>query len=603
MLPFSYSPLATERDIRLLDLLPGRGPIRCNIRHVSLSSNNDYEALSYCWGAPTKKIKILVDEAKFYVTRNLHAALLRLRDAKHVRTLWIDAICINQNDTPEKNVQVPLMRDIYGSCKRVVIWLGEQDSRTKSAFEGLEFMASRFDAGKLEKFDYGDWKCIKRGEKLGGRFVRSRQILERPVALGAFMSIFGRPWFRRVWIIQELLLGPDPLVVCGSFQTPWETFEKADMVSNVSLDLNQHVENLRKYRRSWRDPEYTVVDHMLWGWKNSTSDPRDKLYGFMGLISDQGIKIPVQVDYATDVEEVFTKFTLQYLSQTGNLWVLGCCRGVRSTGPSWILNYEYDGSADPLPEATFGWYRAFNAGGGTLRQPVLYSDDRLLGLHGYVFDTITGVSPEPDPSPKDGAEITVTKQLLFDYTRIVNFFRLYLAARQLCKIDDKRLYDSTSEPIREAFFQVLVVSITIERRENLAPDISLLRKVFEDFDRVVVGVAGKNITSRPALFLTYVRTILKMSMDSAGAWVFDTFYWQTDATNRRKFAVTGRGYMGLAPRKTEVGDKVILLKGYRAPVVARVVDGKWKLVGDCYLRGIMGGEAYDEGKVEVLWFD
>lgn len=140
MVPYVYQPLERpDQQIRLLDLFPAQsGLIECKLRSESLdgSTSGSYEALSYCWGSPTaSKVCILVDGSSFFVTPNLHAALLRLRSASpsKSRTVWIDAICIDQGNIREKNSQIPLMSQIYSSCQRVVVWLGEHDLLTKSA--------------------------------------------------------------------------------------------------------------------------------------------------------------------------------------------------------------------------------------------------------------------------------------------------------------------------------------------------------------------------------------------------------------------------------------------------------------------------------------
>ncbi|KAH6625880.1 heterokaryon incompatibility protein-domain-containing protein [Boeremia exigua] len=116
-----------DREIRLLDLLPGEGAaaIRCTTRIVALDSHPEFETVSYVWGDRNGEQSIEVSGTSIPVTRNLHAGLLRLRDSTAKRTLWIDQICINQWDLEEKAAQVALMRDIYRQCTRCVTWMGE----------------------------------------------------------------------------------------------------------------------------------------------------------------------------------------------------------------------------------------------------------------------------------------------------------------------------------------------------------------------------------------------------------------------------------------------------------------------------------------------
>ncbi|KAI1097515.1 heterokaryon incompatibility protein-domain-containing protein [Jackrogersella minutella] len=601
MVLFTYRPFATEREIRLIDLLPGHGLIRCNLRHVSLSSQNDYESLSYCWGSRTKKVKMLVNGAHFYVTRNLHAALHRLRDAKNIRTLWIDAICINQESIPERNVQVPLMRAIYSSCRRVVIWLGEQDYHTKSAFEGLEYMAARFDAGEQRTIDIGDWKREKSGEKWNALWAQ-RYRLEKPIIVLAFQSIFERSWFTRVWIIQELFLGPEPLVQCGSFQTSWETLEKARLMANTVYDRYARFTTLRLYRQLWRDPTWNIFDHMLWGWKNKSSDPRDKIYAFLGLLPSDNTSLAVQVDYTTDVELIFIDFTIKYLLETHNLSILSNCRGLRSSGSSWVLNYEYDKNVDPLPEHTLSQYLTFKIGGDMAYQPLISKDKRFLCLQGYELDSITSVSPTPTPIPDIEERNTAIQRLRVEWIEISNFFRLYIHARRMSNVEEGIIYQHTGEPILKVLASVILLLGIVDSSEA-----AHFIQQFEEFDKIFVKAfkVTRAISMIECLRLCYMyaRVHLGMSTDSNGDYIFSGVQMRAQFTRCRRFVTTKKGYMGLAPSKTEVGDKVILLQGHKGPVVSRPAGERWKLVGDCYLHGVMEGEVFDYDSCGLIWFE
>ena len=123
-----YSPLdTTRRSIRTLQLLPGRwlDPINCTVHTVSLDDNPPFDALSYVWGDPTDTLPIQVGSSPFHATKNLIAALRRLRSSVETRTLWVDAICINQADKQEKMEQVKMMAEIYKAATSVRIFLGE----------------------------------------------------------------------------------------------------------------------------------------------------------------------------------------------------------------------------------------------------------------------------------------------------------------------------------------------------------------------------------------------------------------------------------------------------------------------------------------------
>ncbi|KAI3319430.1 heterokaryon incompatibility protein-domain-containing protein [Xylariaceae sp. AK1471] len=128
----------SKKQIRLLKLISGEWDeqVRCELYVVSLDDQIKYEALSYVWGSPRDLVGIDVNGSLFSATQNLHAALRRLReqirDSAHAesngdsRVLWVDAVCINQQDAQEKRHQVELMGDIYSRTTRGLLWLGEE---------------------------------------------------------------------------------------------------------------------------------------------------------------------------------------------------------------------------------------------------------------------------------------------------------------------------------------------------------------------------------------------------------------------------------------------------------------------------------------------
>jgi hypothetical protein len=136
--PKSLSDDQNATSIRLLTLLPGsrEEQVCCQLRVAVLTELVDdekYEALSYCWGTESASMSIQLsnyddegEAVRFDVRPNLHAALCAFRLEDETRTLWIDAICSNQDDNLEKNTQIPLMRRIYEGAHFTLIWLGER---------------------------------------------------------------------------------------------------------------------------------------------------------------------------------------------------------------------------------------------------------------------------------------------------------------------------------------------------------------------------------------------------------------------------------------------------------------------------------------------
>ncbi|KAK0515812.1 hypothetical protein JMJ35_001846 [Cladonia borealis] len=218
---FSYDqcPLKNREEIRILTLLEHGGwpndSIECTLGTHVLSTaldsdQNPYEALSYNWGTGKidRWIKISVGNSKPYifgVRSNLFAALkqLRLRDA--ARPLWIDAICIDQDSSEEKNAQVPKMPQIYNGAQNVCVWLGDEQADQGS---GLAFNYMRRTLN-LEDFD---------------RLIGDSRT---PHEWTALESVMTKPWFSRRWVIQEIALAKRATIHCGTHQIAWSDFAEA----------------------------------------------------------------------------------------------------------------------------------------------------------------------------------------------------------------------------------------------------------------------------------------------------------------------------------------------------------------------------------------
>lgn len=133
-----YTQLADDGEIHLVHLQPGDvdDVVQFSIKHANLVDDPRYEALSYVWGDPDDASEALVEGSLFStyeVRANLRSALFHLRHKNEERVIWIDALCINQRDTNERNHQVGQMGRIYSSATRVIAWLGESTASTSMA--------------------------------------------------------------------------------------------------------------------------------------------------------------------------------------------------------------------------------------------------------------------------------------------------------------------------------------------------------------------------------------------------------------------------------------------------------------------------------------
>jgi hypothetical protein len=136
MATYKHHPLHGPRNTRLIRLEPSKNfssPLQCRLFEISIDENHQYEALSYSWGPPVMDRTVLCFNIPLGITANCEAAMRYLRLPDQPRVLWIDSICIDQESNPEKNQQIPLMKDIYGKAGEVLVWLGEETKACKYA--------------------------------------------------------------------------------------------------------------------------------------------------------------------------------------------------------------------------------------------------------------------------------------------------------------------------------------------------------------------------------------------------------------------------------------------------------------------------------------
>lgn len=147
--PFPYSPLEPYSIRLIAGVQPATktSPPTFSLEHFSLTGLPRYAALSYCWGSSVKTATVIVNGQSVAVTQNLASALLDLANAANlgtdhidprVRHLWVDALCIDQSNIPERDEQVALMRDIYHYANIVLAYMGPEQRQTKAAFQALD---------------------------------------------------------------------------------------------------------------------------------------------------------------------------------------------------------------------------------------------------------------------------------------------------------------------------------------------------------------------------------------------------------------------------------------------------------------------------------
>jgi hypothetical protein len=292
---FKYKAVSLDRkekEIRLLTLEPGEWSetISGTLSSFTLDNVPSYDALSYVWGNPAFTKNILLDGYAFPVTINLECALRYLRpprrSSREPRVIWIDAICIDQQNLEERSSQILLMRQVFQSAKTVLVWLGEATNQSRAAFQLIQKASLGIDKD-LERYVYRDfWSVLPRPLPILLREESSRVGLN-----GVILDLSPRPWWTHVWVIQETAVSSKVLIICGHDVMRWERFPKHYGQSSLAPDLSgPSTESLVLFKRRLnihmfisRSGTRSLADLVANIRIMTATDPKDMVYAILGL--------------------------------------------------------------------------------------------------------------------------------------------------------------------------------------------------------------------------------------------------------------------------------------------------------------------------------
>ena len=301
-----------------------------------------YEALSYNWGSAADTEIATVEDLPSQIStlsigQNLAIALRHLRHSNNPRTLWIDAICINQEDLQERSNQVVRMGDIYQLASRVIIWLGPAADDSGIALSKLQFLGKQVEYTRRRRFvpspgcQEPDW------------FSSSYELPYTQEDWNAIYHLTSRSWFERLWVLQEAQLARSTSVVkCGQDEIPWRLFRRAILCLN-----NKKVgppKNLRprlkvvatgcKFLRGM-----TLGELLLAATGRKCRDPRDKIYGTLNIAPDQ-FASRIHPDYTISTLDLYRETFMIHASLTHRLSLLQQCNKRNESWPSWVPNWS-----------------------------------------------------------------------------------------------------------------------------------------------------------------------------------------------------------------------------------------------------------------------
>ncbi|KAL2060720.1 hypothetical protein VTL71DRAFT_9361 [Oculimacula yallundae] len=433
------------QEIRLVDILPGiwKDEIQCVLRHVSVANCPSYKALSYVWGASKgTRRSVTVDGHPHLVTFNLENALRRIRQPDVTITFWIDALSINQADNRERSTQVEMMRDIYAKASKVVIYLGEapghefagSPTTTRRTSALSIFYGDSKDAGVISEFqslclgkDLGNGSRNKKKLNYAHEACCLISLLAQTSDLGkvppfdkesrprleafyqrnvfeALRYLMRSSWWNRIWVVQEIVVPKNIILLYDTTKIPWEMFVSAaqsytknsfspEMLSfpreysDVLSFFCRIVLDIHSLRCQWEKNENTNLLSLLRQFSiRKASDDRDKVYALLGLVTESTeSETPIiSPDYTLDTVTVFKNTVLGIIESTGSLSILtgDLGRKNRQDLPSWAV--DWSATSDDIDRRRAEDTEIYDASAGKGVRVVRSGDNPHLGLSKYL---------------------------------------------------------------------------------------------------------------------------------------------------------------------------------------------------------------------------
>jgi hypothetical protein len=556
--PYQYSPLNEgAQEIRLMTLFPETvsSEIRVSLEIVPFTKDHvhDFEALSYAWGSAENLVDIIIGASGHEVvsiTQNLAEALPYLRYEDRSRVLWIDAICVNQQDLEERSRQVERMADIFTKASRVVVWLGPESSDSSVAIDCFHTISENVEVDQVT---------------LSARSLSNETHWEEthvpiPFSDTQYWSIYRllqRSWFEHLWIWQEVRLGSRNTVVkCGTKEILWRSVyttifclytkcKPPDFLIPELLSSERRVYALCNEKQ-----KTNFIDLIRQTQECLCSDPRDRVFAILSLLTPPHDNIiRIKPDYSKSVHEVYTETAIHYFEQYQRLKLLEIVEDHNQFQhlPSWVLDFRTPRLATPLDGPLMCAGRSAAVTNIVKKQRL-----RITGLRIATIERIEGFGNYRGPS----AYFTLER----DLKRIESVFW------------GKESYTYDKQQF-EAFCRTIFHNRFYEMYD---PPVTFLpsMKQCERFLSVALGHVSPSDASPHRLEHSKVQTDLFASIQG------------------RSVFKTAEGNFGLAPKAAMVGDVVVIVLGCTSAMIFRPVrKDTYQVIGEAYLHGFMECQA------------
>ena len=634
--PSVYSDLPEDESFRLLCLRHGAGTekLQGQLLVYRLYDVPPYEALSYVWGDAANNGHIKCAGKDLPVTPNLTAALCRLRLTSVNRLLWIDQLCINQNDLQERGKQVNMMRSIYKTAETVLVWLGpdhEQEAEHAKTLITTIIPLISIDPGNdvIEKMMH---------------FPADKALIEHGLPTrdhpqwDALVHLSRLPYFTRVWVIQEVSVASKVLMIWGETEFDMLDFTSAiSWASRNNCAFSTDVEPAKDSKPGLDAAPFMVVSRPSGSLLQlltrteacQASDPRDKVYALLGLVDDHlGDLLPLlKADYTRPLARAYCDTTRYIISRTQSLEVL--CYNVNpnipeESFPSWMPRFD-QGITDP-----WRLYEEHEACGSTIATVRETDDEQLLLLEGVRIDEVqyTDIILEEDEPPDTMSEAwKLAMETLGDEKSLNSLFKDFIFV-----MTGGTMIDDVSAPILaddSLLLDFLVYQISrILRALQTSPTkqpAKCLRSMLEMAEIAasllstvdgVLDIHCKHFSSQqrietqnqlaqyhPNASSTVIEELAKCleSLRVDNDWRRFSISF-ANAGEFRRFLITKKKSMGIGPQAMQSGDIICILFGGHTPFVLRPRPDSEHcvLIGECYIHGWMHGEAIEKWRHGLL---
>ncbi|KAJ8122854.1 hypothetical protein O1611_g9737 [Lasiodiplodia mahajangana] len=389
---YQYEKLLPH-EFRLVRLYSKKmSTVKCDIIHISLNDHPPYTAISYAWGDTDDRRQIYIGKVGIFVAASLFGALDAVRKREEDILVWVDALCIDQQNRDERGQQVQLMTEIYAKATRVAIWLGPSENDSQLAEEFLQDIVMRENDPK----------------KITALLFSQAQ---QP-ALEAVTRLFQRDYWKRLWVVQEVFNAQAIMVYCGdSIGLHWGVYERAARIfqrHKKGLDLyfsasRRRLQGSLDYSHAlvYEGPNSLLDLDSVYGLgeasllnvlrscrRKLTNEPRDRVFGILGVLPAV-VRQEFPANYNSSVKEIYTNVVDFLLSTTESLDIL--CESIhflRQSSvfnlPSWVPDWSQN-----LDVTALGYTYDFAAAGDT-KADWKFLDDRRneLEISAVYVDTV-----------------------------------------------------------------------------------------------------------------------------------------------------------------------------------------------------------------------